>query len=134
MTPDLLPPNIAAKITVGESGCWLWTASLNFKGYGVACPGPAGRKAMAHRYAYETLVGPIPDGLQLDHLCRVRNCVNPAHLEPVTASENQRRAKALITKCPHGHAYTPENTYITPNGRRNCLTCRRTHHQRHKAA
>lgn len=71
----------------GPGGCWLWTGSQDGKGYG-----KTGRGRI-HRIVYEELVGPIPDGLQLDHLCRVRNCVNPAHLEPVTGRENVRRGR-----------------------------------------
>jgi hypothetical protein len=119
-----------------ETGCWLWAACRNSAGYGKF--GIDGRVVLAHRFSYEQHVGPIPDGLQLDHLCRVRCCVNPAHLEPVTGSENVRRGKAgEITKvrhaqkthCPQGHAYTEDN--ITPqilSGRwtaRCCKTCKR---------
>ena len=69
--------------------CWLWTAATNRAGYGLL--GIPGRSTLAHRIAYEEYVGPVPDGLELDHLCRVRRCVKPAHLEPVTRSENVRR-------------------------------------------
>lgn len=82
-----------AKVEVDESGCWLWTASTNH-GYGHFWVSPDVGKVYAHRYAYELLVGPIPDGLEIDHLCKVRNCVNPEHLEPVTKEENWRRGDA----------------------------------------
>lgn len=62
--------------------------------------------------AYEMYVGPIPEGMQLDHLCRVRHCVNPAHLEVVTQQENMRRVAVLTTHCPRGHEYNEENTYV----------------------
>ncbi len=74
--------------------CWVWVARLNRNGYGRLHHG--GCERMAHRLSYEVHVGPIPDGLLLDHLCRVRCCVNPAHLEPVTHRENTLRGKALL--------------------------------------
>ena len=86
----------------------------------------------AHRVVYEFLVGPIQKGLQLDHLCRVRACVNPAHLEPVTAKENTRRSipymKSMnrgITQCKRGHEFTTENTNILTEGWRQCRTCKK---------
>jgi hypothetical protein len=80
--------------------------------------------------AYEWLVGPIPDGFQIDHLCRVRNCVAPDHLEAVTQQENLRRGEAgannkIKTHCPHGHEYTPENTLVNRSGSRVCVICKR---------
>ena len=106
--------------------CWLWTAGKSHDGYGFI--GTGGRRAphvYAHRYAYESLVGPIPDGLQLDHLCRVRNCVNPAHLEPVTARVNHSRTpKATKTHCVRGHEYAAGNLVIQ-RGRRTCGRCAR---------
>lgn len=106
------------------SGCWLWTAAKTPDGYAHFLV--KGRKgATAHRFAYELLVGPIPEGKQLDHLCRVRHCVNPAHLEPVTQTENIRRgAPATKTHCKRGHDLTdPAN--LKPNGRgaRQCRAC-----------
>src|ERR1019366_4519713 len=71
-----------------NTGCWLWTGGLNRGGYGQFMTPPC---TVAHRVAYELFVGPIPEGLQLDHLCRVRSCVNPQHLEPVSQQENIRR-------------------------------------------
>lgn len=75
------------------SGCVLWAGNRNNRGYGMGTD-RRGRPVAAHRVVYERVVGPIPVGLQLDHLCLVRECVNPAHLEPVTAAENNRRARA----------------------------------------
>lgn len=87
------------KVQVNDDGCWLWTGKLNNSGYGSFGVGARGTGVRgAHRWSYEYHVGPIPKGLQIDHLCRVRNCVNPGHLEPVTAAENNRRAHASIER------------------------------------
>lgn len=110
-----------------ETGCWLWTNRLNACGYGTVS---AQRKHMlAHRAMYELLVGPIPEGLELDHLCRVRHCVNPAHLEPVDHLTNVRRGQGngRKTHCPRGHLYSPENTRIDRRGCRLCKECQRIH-------
>lgn len=80
-----------ATYTINENGCWIWNAKARRGGYGLI--GIDGKSYRAHRWMYEQLVGPIPEGLQIDHLCRVRECVNPAHLEPVTHAENGRRGK-----------------------------------------
>lgn len=113
---------------VESSECWLWLACQDGKGYGLFW---VGRYVRAHRFAYELLVGPIPEGLQLDHLCRVRHCVNPAHLEPVTNRENVLRGEGLPaqaarkTHCPHGHPYDEANTLGRSDGSRVCRTCNR---------
>jgi hypothetical protein len=113
-------------------GCWLWTGPLDHGGYGTF-RFERQRKLyvlMAHRIAYEQIIGPIPDGLVLDHLCRVRNCCNPHHLEPVTRGENVLRGdspnarSARATHCPQGHPYDEANTYRTPNGTRQCRICK----------
>ena len=103
-----------------NSGCWIWMGATNGKGY--AQLGIAGKTKSAYKVLYESLVGPIPDGLEMDHLCRVRCCVNPAHMEPVTHQENCRRVASLITHCPKGHEFTPENSYWN-RGARACRKC-----------
>lgn len=111
-----------------ESGCWTWTGALRGQGYG----GYGAPNRVAHRMVYELLVGPIPDGLTLDHLCRNRLCVNPAHLEPVSLATNVMRGEspparnARKTHCPQGHEYDEANTYINPSsGYRLCRACQR---------
>jgi HNH endonuclease len=118
------------------TGCLLWTGCLRH-GYGVI---EIGRKAVGvHRVAWELLVGPIPEGLELDHLCRNRACAAPAHLEPVTHRVNVLRgtspaaAAALAVACPAGHAYDLVNTHVRKNGKRDCLTCARERMRRNYA-
>lgn len=120
-----------------KPGCWPWQGALLSNGY--ATTQWLGKRRGAHRVMYEIFVGPIPEGLQLDHLCHGRDrscpggacvhrrCVNPSHLEPVTCKENLNRgvnAKSAKTHCPKGHPY--DVVYVR-NGRtrRECLTCRR---------
>ena len=114
----------------GDDECWLWTGGHSGSGYGAFSPGKRATPIPAHRYAYESVVGPIPEGLEIDHLCRNRGCVNPKHLEPVTPQENIRRADlangkgSAATHCPHGHAYDEANTRHYA-GRRHCRACAR---------
>jgi len=114
-----------------DRGCWEWTGPLNGYGYGRLFVGGHGRFVMAHRYSYERFIGKIAQGLTLDHLCRVRHCVKPKHLEAVTNRENIRRGespfakKARLTRCIHGHRFDKANTYIKPNGTRHCRSCGR---------
>ena len=117
-----------------NTGCYLWKASTTRDGYGKFWF--EGKTVQAHRYSYQRWVGPIPEGLQLDHTCRNRNCVNPFHLEPVTQRENSLRgesANAAKTECSQGHPYDEENTYIYLNGGRACRTCNTAHHARYQA-
>lgn len=114
-----------SKVEAQPDGCWLWCAGLNHEGYGKFSTG--GRTYAAHRFSYEQVTGLIPSGLEIDHLCRTRRCVNPAHLEAVTKRENVRRAMAArgwVTHCKRGHEFTPENTYVRKNGTRFCNRCR----------
>jgi len=99
--------------------CWLWLGPFSPQGYGRL------GHHYAHRVAYELYVGPIPEGLTIDHLCRVTMCVNPAHLEAVTLAENIRRA-SVRTVCKRGHPFVEDNIYVRPDTRkRQCLTCLR---------
>lgn len=111
------------KFTVGDD-CWEWTASTHEFGYGRIRIQRV--EFVAHRLVYEILVGPIPDGLHIDHLCRNPRCVRPDHLEPVTKAENERRGLIgiLNTECVNGHPWTEESTYYRPdNGTRQCRIC-----------
>lgn len=118
--------------------CWLWLGAI-----GTGCYGRVyfdGKDDYVHRVAYMLRYGPIPEGLQIDHLCRFRPCVNPAHLEAVTQAENLRRGisppaiNGRAETCKNGHEFTPENTYIRPdNGGRQCVICSRRRKQEGRA-
>ncbi|MEV5451643.1 HNH endonuclease signature motif containing protein [Streptomyces sp. NPDC052535] len=124
-----------------DGSCWVWTRSTNGDGYGLISI----KRAMirTHQVSYQLFVGSVPDGLQLDHLCRVRLCVNPDHLEPVTSGENTRRGTASQylpdrskwTHCKNGHAFTAGNTYTHPKtGYRTCRRCRADRQKEYDAA
>lgn len=122
------------------SPCWIWTGFITSNGYGRM------GSTYAHRATYMQFVGLIPDGLELDHLCRVRECCNPYHLEPVTRKENLRRGVGAavtrarhhaVDRCKHGHAFDAENTYLYRHGgldRRACRTCKRERKRVYRAA
>lgn len=116
---------------VTETGCWLWRRSTNGVGYGKLQQD--GRLKYAHRLSYELLRGPIPEGFTIDHLCRIRCCVNPDHLEPVTMRENVLRGEGMSAKhakkthCPAGHPYSGTNLVIGVRGNRLCRICQNYH-------
>ena len=115
--------------------CWQWVGARQAGGYGRFLL-ETGRLVLAHRWAYESLVGSIPEGMTLDHLCRNTGCVNPEHVEVVTREENAYRGNPNVAKthCKRGHEFTPENTYTPPKRPhvRDCRTCRSE--QRRRAA
>ena len=114
-----------------KTGCWQWTRGRTGSGYGAYSFTFAGRHRTyrVHRLVYELALGPIPDGLTLDHLCANRLCANPDHLEPVTAGENSRRKSAAITHCKWGHQFDEENTlrrtHRDGTPQRVCIACER---------
>lgn len=120
-----LPARMQSKITALPDGCWYWTGAINSRGYGQW--GVNGVSRSTHRVAYELLVGPIPDGMTIDHLCLIKRCCNPAHLEVVTGAVNAGRYAALITHCPQGHPLSGSNLITKTNARgktyRNCREC-----------
>lgn len=130
-----LPPTMPAaeRIQFGvavdiQTRCWNWLGVVDSKGYGHMRIG--GVQQRVHRASYEAFVGPVPEGLQIDHLCRNRGCVNPGHLEPVSCAENQRRsplANVSKTACPRGHDYAEHGRVY--RGRRYCRICTSTKRQ-----
>lgn len=117
--------------------CWLWTSGFSLNGYGQFTIDY--QTQLAHRIAYELFIGPIPNGLQIDHLCRVRYCVNPQHLEAVTCRENLMRGEthaarlARQTHCKNGHAFEGQNVAHDKDGWRRCRTCARNNTASYRA-
>lgn len=134
---------IAERVALTDSGCVIWLASLDIGGYGQIGVGSkvdgSARKVKVHRALYELVIGPIPLGLDLDHLCRNRACCRPDHLEPVTRRENLARGMGLVGEqlrrdhCPRNHPYTPANTYMH-KGARVCRACKAERARKRRAA
>lgn len=121
-----------------EGGCWRWTGAHISTGYGQLDVG--GKRKGVHRLAYTAFVGPIPEGMDIDHACNVRDCINPEHLRPMSHRDNILRSagppglNAWKTHCKRGHEFTPENTRIPRPGHRECWTCRRAARREYKAS
>jgi len=125
---DPLPVRFEEKVLRDPGGCWLWQGEVNARGYGRIKR--AGRKLFAHRVAHEIHKGAIPEGTEIDHLCRVKHCVNPDHLEAVPHEINVGRGRAGArqrekTRCKHGHPFSEENTRWRGDGSRACKQCQR---------
>lgn len=121
-------------VSYDDTPCWQWTGHLD-DGYGHIRVN--NKQGQAHRFSYEQFRGPIPDGMEIDHLCRNRACVNPAHLEAVTSVVNTLRGESFAarnarkTHCPSGHPYDDANTRIDKRGSRVCRACIRRHSRNH---
>jgi hypothetical protein len=133
---------VLARLPMQGDGCWLWPGAVTKGGYGRVWVQPDDGTSMVHRIMYETLIGPIPAGMQLDHSCHAadptcnagdscphRRCANPDHLVPVTPKQNTSTSRAVNvgkTHCKYGHEFTPENTIIRAyTGWRQCRACHR---------
>lgn len=120
-----------------KTPCWIWKRYKNSAGYGRY------QRHNAHRVFYSVVIGSIPPGYQLDHLCRVPSCVNPNHLQPITNRENTLRGLApslnrermrSMTHCKHGHPLSGDNLFVRKNGKRECRACMRSRNNKHRAA
>jgi hypothetical protein len=118
-----------------DAPCWIWQGARSGNGYGHLKRKRSRSNIPAHRYMWEVMRGPIPNGLVVDHLCRVPLCVNPQHMELVTNRENILRGnspaakQARQTQCKRGHLFDDANTRITPTGARRCRACDRQDHR-----
>jgi hypothetical protein len=130
---------LAERLALTPTGCYEWQHATTPSGYGVLRDAERG-VVYAHRFVYEALVGPIPEGLTLDHLCRNPACVRPEHLQPSSVRENILRGtspsarNARASRCIQGHPFDAENTYWNPNGSRCCRACRRERKRRYRQA
>jgi hypothetical protein len=129
---------LSSMYEVTESGCWLWVGQTSADGYGKVTV--AKRSWRAHRLIYTIVRGGIPDGMQLDHLCRVRNCVNPDHLDPVDARTNLLRGETLAAanaakeSCKNGHPLAGDNLAVYADGQRRCRECARINNRARQQA
>lgn len=122
-------------VTEDGNGCWIYTPVNPVTGYAqFNTVGENRPTELAHRWSYEHFIAPIPEGLEIDHLCGNRACVNPWHLEPVTHRVNALRGVGSRETCVNGHLYDEENTHIRSNGHRQCRTCRAKTERRFLAA
>ena len=137
MPPERRPPLERFLLKFDEepnTGCWIWKGGKTVDGYASFARGGRNGMTLGHRFAYKTFREPIPVGLEIDHLCRNRACVNPWHMELVTRLENILRSLAATTRkthCKNGHEFTPENTYIGRT-RRSCRRCTLEAQQRYQ--
>lgn len=136
VAPTPAHERVLARTDKIATGCWIWRGATNHGGYGIVQLGRGIGTDRTHRVIYKALVGEIPEGMTVDHLCGVPGCVNPEHLELVSRSENTSRQWATgrgnagvrqkeKTHCPAGHAYDERNTYLSSSGRRHCRACSR---------